>query len=143
MGFSALLEPVIADCELQAGVDARIAIANARVRKMENLAGKSYCALGLEEVVKASATAGHEIETRRAGDREVARCDQEAAGYFGEGRELFPAGEIPFENNWVRPEAIGHPIVSAESAVALEGGVNGNDVRCPLKIAARPAFTHL
>src|SRR5207248_6720648 len=82
-----LLEPVIANGELQASVDAGIAVANAGIREVKELPGERHRLLRLQEVMEAAANTVHEIEAGGTGDREVVRCHEESAGKLGERRK--------------------------------------------------------
>src|SRR5438045_9642362 len=58
-----LLEPVIANGELRASVDAGIAVANAGVREVKELTGELHRLLGLHAVMHGPAIPGEEIAT--------------------------------------------------------------------------------
>src|SRR4051812_39613468 len=92
--------------------------------------------------MKAHASAANEIEAGGASHGKIARGDQEAAGDLSKGSNLFAAGEIPLKHDWIRAEAVRNAIVRAESAVAMKGWINGNNVSCPLEVTAYPTLTY-
>src|SRR5258705_28365 len=107
---------------------------------MEDLAGEGNRTLRLQEVMEASAARTDEVKAGRVAYREITRGDQKAAGCLHERSELFPAGEVPLQHNWIHSDPIGHTVMSAECRVTVERRIDGNDVESPLEITAHPSL---
>ena len=124
-----LLEPVVAEGEEEAGVEAGIQMAEAGVGMMDELNFKIPGAARAREEMEAERALRGEIHIGGVSGRDVVGGENNAAGDESVGRDALMAGEIPFENDGLEAAAVNR-------AARLEESVDRHEVGSKFEIAA-------
>lgn len=125
-----LLEPVVAEGEEEAGIEAWVEMAEAGVGVMDELDFEVPGAFGSREEMEARRGLRREIHIRSVSGRDVRGRKHDSSGDESVGRDPLAAGEIPFEDD-------GLETATVNGAARLDDGVYGHEVGGEFEIASK------